>query len=98
MSCYQEALYLDKNNANTHVNIAHIHFAKHKLDEAIPWAEKALELDPKMRQAAGLLAIIYGIQEQQELFEKYRHIAIVNGQDPDALNDAIKRYRTESEE
>lgn len=98
MASYQEALYLDKNNANTHVNIAHIHFDRHELAEALPWAEKALELDPKMRQAATLLAIIYSITGPKEQAEKYRHIAICNGQSSDGLKAAIERYRAETEE
>ena len=98
MSCYKEALYLDKNNANTHVNIAHIYFSQHELDEAISWAEKALQIDPKLRQAATLLAIIYAITEQKNSAEKYRHIAIANGQDPDELKNAIDRYKNEQEE
>ena len=97
MSSYKEALYLDKNNASTHVNIANVHFGRHELEEAIPWAQKALELEPKMRQAATLLAIIYSITGDKEQAEKYRHIAIVNGQDPAALKSAIERYRTEQD-
>lgn len=97
MSCYNEALYLDAKNANTHVNIANIHFEQHDLAEAARWAEKALALDPKLAAASSLLAIIYAITDQKELAEKYRHIAIANGEDPEDLKSAIRRYMPENE-
>lgn len=97
MSCYNEALYLDARNANTHINIANIHFDQHNLNEATEWAEKALALDPKLAAASSLLAIIYAITDQKEVAEKYRHIAIANGEDPEDLKNAIRRYMPDPE-
>ena len=97
MSCYNEALYLDAKNANTHINIANVHFEQHNLIEAAQWAEKAYALDPKLCAASGLLAIIYAITDQKELAEKFRHIAIANGENPEDLKAAIQRYMPENE-
>lgn len=97
MSCYNEALYLDAKNANTHVNIANIHFEQHNLDEATEWAEKAYALDSKLAAASSLLAIIYAITDRKDLAEKYRHIAIANGEDPEDLKNAIQRYMPDAE-
>jgi len=97
-SCYHEALYLDKNNAHTHVNIANIHFKAHEFEDAIVWADKALAINPNLYQASTLLAIIYAITDQTELAEKYKHMAIAAGQDSETLKNAIHHYKMEEQD
>ena len=91
---YQHALYYDRDNAYAHNNIAQAHFQMHEFQEAIPYALKALEINPKLHQASALLAIIYTLLGDRENSEKYFHIAISSGRDPKDLKEAIEYYRT----
>lgn len=92
---FEHALEYDRNNEFAYNNIAQAHFQMHKLEEAIPYAEKALEINPKMRQASSLLAIIYDLMENKEKSEHYFHIAISSGYDATELKQAIEYFRSE---
>lgn len=91
---YELALDYDRTNAFAYNNIAQAHFQIHEFDKAIPFAEKALEINPKMNQASTLLAIIYVLASDQENAEKYFHMAISSGRDPQELKEAIAYFRT----
>ena len=91
---YKHALEYDKDNAFAYNNIAQAHFQMHELEEAISPALQALKINPKMHQASALLAIIYALLEDKENAEKYFHIAISSGRDPQELKQAIEHYRT----
>ncbi len=90
---YEYALDYDRDNAYAYNNIAQAHFQMHNLSEAIPYAEKALEINPKLHQASALLAITYHLLDDKENGEKYFHIAISSGRDPKELKEAIEFYR-----
>lgn len=91
---YELALDYDRTNAYAYNNIAQAHFQMHEFDKAIPFAEKALEINPKMHQSSTLLAIIYALSSDQENAEKYFHMAISSGRDPQELKEAIAYFRT----
>ena len=91
---YEYALDYDINNAFAHNNVAQAYFKLHEFKKAIPYAEGALAINPKMHQASALLAIIYALQSDTDLAEKYFHMAISSGRDPKELRDAIAYYRT----
>ena len=91
---YEYALDYDRNNAYVHNTIAQAHFQMHEFEQAILFAEKALEINPKMHQASTLLAVIYSLHGNSALAEKYFHMAISSGRDPEELKEAIAYYRT----
>ena len=90
---YRIALQYDQNNAFAYNNIAQAHFQMYEFNEAIAVAEQALEVDPQMYQASSLLAVIYALLADKENSEKYFHIAISNGQRPQALKESIEYFR-----
>lgn len=91
---YQYALDFDRDNHFAYNNIAQAHFKMYELDEAIPYAMKALEIKPQMHQASSLLAIIYALKADKDNSEKYFHIAINSGRDPKELKEAIDFFRS----
>lgn len=91
---YQCALEYDRNNAYAYNNIAQAYFQMHELEQSIPYAKKALEINPKMHQASALLAITHALLADKEQAEKYFHIAISSGRDPKELKEAIDYYKT----
>lgn len=91
---YEIALEYDRKNEYAINNIAQAHFQMHEFDEAIEFALKALEVNPKMGQASSLLAITYTLLGDKENSEKYFHIAINSGRDPKELKEAIEYFRT----
>ena len=91
---YELALDYDRNNAFAYNNIAQACFQMYEFKKSIPYALKALEINPKMHQASALLAIIYTLAADQENAEKYFHIAISSGRDPQELKEAIEYYRS----
>lgn len=94
---FHYALEYDPENANAYNNIAQTYFEMHELDQAIPYAIKAVEIDPKLVAASSLLAIIYALQKNTEACEKYSHIAVVNGNSPENLKRAIEHYKAAQE-
>ena len=91
---YEIALEYDPNNAYAVNNIAQAHFQMYEFDEAIEFAKKALESNPKLDQASTLLAITYALLNDKENSEKYFHIAINCGRDPKEIKEAIEYFRT----
>lgn len=91
---YERALEYDKNNAFAHNNIAQAYFQMHEFPEARSYALKALDIDPKMHQPATLLAIISALENDKESYEKYSHIAVCNGRDPQQLKESVEYFRS----
>lgn len=52
---YKEAVAANPDNAVAHGNIGHVCFERHQYQEAIPWLEKALTLDPNLPGVADCL-------------------------------------------
>lgn len=98
LQSYEHALEYDRNNAFAYNNIAQAHFQLYEFDKAIPFAEKALEINPKMHQAAALLAVIYSLENNQAKADKYFHIYVCAGKNPEKLRDTIKFYKANQSE
>ena len=94
LQSYNHALEYDKNNEYAYNNIAQAHFQMHEFEKAIPYALKALEINPKMDKASTLLAITYTLLGDRENSEKYFHIAISSGRNPQEIKEAIEYYRS----
>lgn len=91
---YEVALEYDRRNAFAYNNIAQAHFQMHEFEQAIEFALKALDINPKLGQASTLLAITYTLLGDKDNSEKYFHIAINSGCDPNEIKDAIEFFRT----
>ena len=53
----------------------------------------ALDVNHKFRQSATLLAIIFSLENDSVNAQKYSHIALSSGEDPDRLKKAIEHYK-----
>lgn len=89
---FEYALSIDRTNAYAYNNLAQAHFNNYDLDSAIAYAEKALQTNGKMYQAATLLTIIYAIRDDRENYDKYFHIAVSAGRKPDELLEIVDYY------
>ncbi len=93
-----KAIECDPYDNFAYINKANFYFKQHDLDNAATYAEKALELKNNDDNSSGLLAIIYALKNDEEKREKYFHIAITNGKNPDDLKAAIEYYLKEKDE
>lgn len=93
ISNFEYALSLDPENAHAYHNLATVYFNVNDLETAAEYAQKALEINGKMREASTLLAIIYALKDERVSYEKYFHIAVSAGQNPDEIKRAISYYQ-----
>ncbi len=91
------AIEYDVKNSFAYNNLASVYFDICDFENAILYANKSLELNAKTYQASSLLAIIYSILEDKENAEKYFHMAVSSGQEPQGLKKAIEHYRAGDE-
>lgn len=94
---YNESIKCKPGNYYAYVNRASCYFKQKDYPNAIKDAEKALEFRNNGHEAASLLAIIYALQGDRENKEKYAHIYLVCGKNPDDLKNAIEHYMKEKE-
>lgn len=74
--------------------MAQEYFALHEFEKAISYANQSLEINPKFHNASTLLAVIYSLTGDKENAEKYSHIAITSGRDPESLKQTIAYYKS----
>ena len=86
------AIDYDRENYYAYNNRAHTYFDMDRYDLAIADARSALEIKSNGREAAGLLAIIYALLDDEENKKKYYQLALKAGQTPERLNHAIAYY------
>ncbi|MBQ8539939.1 MAG: tetratricopeptide repeat protein [Clostridia bacterium] len=91
--CYKKALDINPKHAYTYNNIAQIYFDWGEWAAAEDFAKRALEFNPKVHQAASLLAIIYSCTGAEEEADKYFAIAIRSGKNKAELMNSIKYYK-----
>lgn len=84
----------DENNPAPHQNLAKLYFDTYDFENAKRYAMSALKINHKFRQSATLLAVIYSIEGDTANAEKYIHIAISSGENPEMLKSAIEHYKT----
>ena len=73
-------------------NLAQLYFKHFDFENAKKYALMTLEKNNNFYQASSLLGMIYTIEGEEELAEKYIHLAISTGQSPDKLRLAIEHY------
>jgi tetratricopeptide (TPR) repeat protein len=88
------AIQNDEKNPAPYHNLASMYFNNFDFENAKEYAKKALEINHKFRQSAALLAIIYSLENDSANAEKYSHIAVVSGENPARLNNAIAYYKS----
>ena len=74
-------------------NLAQLEFKLGELESAKEHAHKAVEISFKSRQAASLLAIIYTVEENEDMAKKYTQIAISAGENSIKLQQAKSYYK-----
>lgn len=95
---FEQAIALDPGYAEAYNNLAVCYFRMHELYEAIPYAEQALELKRSLYSASGLLATIYALLGEDNLKEKYFHLAVSTGKDSAELLASIQHFMAEKAE
>lgn len=89
---FSRAIDFDRENYYAYNNRASCYFDMEQYDLAIADAKQALVIKHNGREAAGLLAIIYALLDDDENSKKYYHLAIKAGQTPEKLDCAIRHY------
>lgn len=93
---YNKSIEINPDNYFAYINRANYYFRINEYDNAIPDAEKALEIKNNGAEAASLLAIIYALKNDDENKKKYYHIAIASGKRPEDINQAIEYFMNEN--
>ncbi|MBQ9112356.1 MAG: tetratricopeptide repeat protein [Clostridia bacterium] len=93
MSCYDQAIECDKQNAYAYGNSASLYFRSGDYGNAIPRCEKALEIKSNEYHFAATLCLCYCALQKRQEAEKYYNIAVNNGQNADQLKNAMERYK-----
>ena len=86
----------DEKNPAPYNNLAKLYFDTFSFEQAKTYAQKALEINHKFRQSATLLAILYSLEGDTQSAEKYSHVALAAGEDPQRLKEAIEHYMSEA--
>lgn len=93
MECYSHAIENNGKNAYAFNNMAQGLFSAGYYEDAIPYAERALELKPNLHPAASCLALCHCALGNDEECEHYSKIAISNGTSQLGLNTLINNLR-----
>lgn len=91
---YEKAIETDPHNPYPYNNLAKFYFDEYQLEEAKEYAKKALTINRKVYQASTLLAIIYSLEGNSTEADKYSHMAVSSGQNPQKLKAAIEHYKS----
>lgn len=89
---FDESIRCQPDNYYAYVNRANCYFRQADYDNAEKDALKSLEFKNNGSEAASLLTIIYALRGDTENKKKYFHISVVNGKNPDDINEAIEYY------
>lgn len=89
---YMKAIELDPGNPLPHNNIANLMLRMGEYDGAAHAASNAIDLNPNQYQAWTVLAIVAGIQGDEERSEQCVRKAVECGQEEAALRRAITHY------
>ncbi len=84
----------DENNPAPYNNLAQLYFNLREFEKAKEYANKALQINHKFRQSSSLLAVIYSLEGDADNAEKYSHIAITSGYDPQKLKASIEYFKS----
>ncbi|MBE6673918.1 MAG: tetratricopeptide repeat protein [Ruminococcaceae bacterium] len=91
--CFLKAIENDPNNAYANNNLAQALFSAGYYEDAIPYAEKALEIKADLHPASSCLAMCYCALGDEEQCSHYSKIAISNGSNSYGLNTILSNLR-----
>ncbi len=91
--CFLKAIENDPHNAYAHNNLAQALFSAGYYEDAIPYAEKALELKANFHPAASCLAMCYCALGNEAECSHYCKIAVANGTNVYGLNTILSNLR-----
>ena len=92
---YGKAIELEPDYYSAYANRANCYFRNNEFGPAIADAQTALACKNNGVEAANLLTIVYALLSEEENKKKYYHIAIMSGEKPEDLNEAIQFYLSE---
>lgn len=95
---YERAMAYKPDYYRACCNRANCYFRMGEYDNAIEDGLRALQMKNNGAEAAGLLAVIYALRQDEENKKKYYHLAITSGKSPEDLNRAIAYYLNELED
>ena len=87
------SIKVNPKNHYAYNNLAHAHFRSFNSEEAKKYALEALKLKPGFRQAATLLTIIYKIEENAEMANRYMSLALAGGAEKESIEKAAIIYK-----
>lgn len=88
--CYRRAIQADGKNAFPWNNLATLYFRQEDYEQALEYAETAIEIDPKMPQALSCAAICCALLGDDEQYQHYYRLAVTSGYDGNKIKAAIK--------
>ena len=94
ISYYSLAIQYDPKNVSAYSNFANMYFRNFDFDNAKIYAQQAIAVNHKFLPSLSLLAIIYSLEEDVSNANKYFHMAVSSGRNPDDLKDAISYYKS----
>ncbi len=90
---FDESIRCQPDNYYAYINRASCYFRQADYANAEKDAIKSLEFKNNGIEAASLLTIIYALKGDAEKQNKYFHISVANGKNPDDINEAIEYYK-----
>ena len=87
---YQLAIQYDPKNEYAYNNLSALYFKEDDYESALEIAEKAIEINPKMRQALSTAAICSALIGDDDEYQQYYRQAVANGADGNAIKATIK--------
>lgn len=89
VTCYQNAILQDSNNAIAHNNLASHYFQQGEYAEALRCSKNAIAIDAKMHQALSCAAVCCALLGEETEYKKYYRQAVAAGYDGNTIKRTI---------
>ena len=86
---YHSAIRINEKNAFAWNNLATLYFKQGEYEQALKYAETAIDIDARMPQALGCAAICCALMNYEEEYRKYYRQAVSAGYDGSKIKNAI---------
>ena len=91
---YREAIQLDSKNAAAYNNLSALYFARGEYEDALEYAENALECQENLPQALSAAAICSKLLGDEEGYDSYYRRAVAAGYDGAIIKKVIKKMKS----
>lgn len=88
---YHRAIAADEKNAFAWNNLSVLYFREGEYEQALEFAETAIEADATMVQALSCAAVCCGLLDDREGYEKYYRQAVAHGYDGRKIKEVLAR-------